>query len=179
VARGDSKVNPRKIISAHRHTYVDAQTGKRRWQDNATLEGVPAVIGVVCLTCDVRLSSGASTGLLTVSALLSVFLFTAMLQMSERAMEWADSRPPVGPETSAHAAYLEELAANSSYASLVCATAAVTFVVASGGSGWVLRVASAVGLALAAHLALVLVMVMKRVFLLTQDRLNRARTGTG
>jgi hypothetical protein len=179
VARGDAKVDPRKIIRAHRRTYVDAQTGKVRWQDYLTLEVAPVVAGAACLAFDVRLGASASTGLLTVAALLSAFLFTLMLQMSERAMDWADSRPAPGPDTSARAVYLEELAANAGYASLVCIAAAVTFVIASVGSGWVLRIASALGLALSAHLALVLMMVMKRVFTLTQDRLNRARTGTG
>lgn len=179
MARGDSKVDPGKIIRVHRRTYVDAQTGKGRWQDYLTLEIAPIIAGAACLTFDVRLGTGASAGLLTVTALLSVFLFTLMLQMSERAMDWADSHPQPGPDTSAHAIYLEELAANAGYASLVCITAAVTFVISDIGTGWVLRIASALGLALSAHLALVLMMVMKRVFTLTQDRLNRARTGTG
>jgi hypothetical protein len=158
---------------------VDAQTGKGRWQDYLTLEVAPVIVGAACLAVDVRLGAGASAGLLTVTALLSVFLFTLMLQMSERAMDWADSRPPPGPDTSAHAIYLEELAANAGYASVVCIMAAVTFVIAGVGSGWALRIASALGLALSGHLALVLMMVMKRVFALTQDRLNRARTGAG
>jgi len=178
VARGDSKADPRKIIHAHRRSYVDARTGKGRWQDYIILEVVPAAAGGVCLVLDVRLNSIASTGLLTVTALLSAFLFTLMLQLSERAMDWADSRPQPGPDTSSHATYLEELAANAGYASIVCIAAAVTFVIASVGTGWALRIASALGLALSAHLALVLMMVMKRVFALTQDRLNRARTGT-
>jgi hypothetical protein len=53
----------------------------------------------------------------------------------------------------------------------------VVFVVASIGTHWILRVSSALGLAIAANLVLVLMMVMKRVFALTQERLRRARTG--
>jgi amino acid permease len=92
-------------------------------------------------------------------------------------MDLADMRPERGPATSEHAVNLEELATNAAYASLVCISAAVVFVVASIGTHWVLRVSSGLGLALGAHLVLVLLMVMKRVFALTQERLRRARTG--
>jgi hypothetical protein len=59
---------------------------------------------------------------------------------------------------------------------LVSILAAIVYVFVSVSDGWLLRGASAVGLALAAHLVLVLFMVMKRVFTLTENRLNRART---
>jgi hypothetical protein len=177
VGRGDSKPDPRKIIRAQWRTYIDVHSGKTRWQDHLLLEGVPLAVFGGCLALDVRLGSAASAGLLTVAGLLSVFLFGVVVQMADRAIDLADSRPVPGPDTSAHAIYLEELAANASYASLVCITAAVVFVVASIGSHWVLRISSAIGLAIGAHLVLVLMMVMKRVFSLTQERLSRARTG--
>jgi hypothetical protein len=177
VARGDFKANPRNIVRAQRRTYVDARTGRSRWQDYATFEGVPLVVFALCVAFDVKLNSAASAGLLTVSGLLSVFLFGVVVQLSARAMDLADMRPERGPATSEHAINLEELAANAAYASLVCISAAVVFVVASIGTHWVLRISSALGLALGAHLVLVLLMVMKRVFALTQERLRRARTG--
>ena len=177
MSRGDSKPDPRKIIRAQWRTYIDVRSGRTRWQDHLLIEGAPLAVLAGCLALDVRLGSAASAGLLTVSGLLSVFLFGVVVQMATRAMELADSQPTPGPDTSAHAIYLEELAANASYASLVCITAAVVFVVASIGTHWVLRVSSAIGLAIGAHLVLVLMMVMKRVFSLTQERLNRARTG--
>jgi uncharacterized membrane protein len=100
-----------------------------------------------------------------------------MLQVSGRAMEWADSKPEPGQNTSEHAQYLEELAANAGYASLVCIVDAIIFVIAATASKQLLEAASGIGLALGAHLVLVLLMVMKRVFALTQERLVRARTG--
>lgn len=177
MGRGDSKADPQKIIRAQWHTYIDVRSGRTRWQDHLLLEGVPVAVLAGCLALDVRLGSAASAGLLTVSGLLSVYLFGVVVQMAGRAMDFADSRPVPGPDTSAHAIYVEELAANASYASLVCITAAVAFVVASIGTHWVLRVSSAIGLAIGAHLVLVLMMVMKRVFSLTQQQLNRARSG--
>ena len=155
------------------------RTGELRWQDRLTFDGFPVVVFGLIVGFDVQLDSGASAGLLTVTGLLSVFFFTVVLQLSARAMDLADDRPDPGPATSQHAIYLEELAANAAYASLVCIFAAVVFVVASISSHtpWVLRISSGLGLAIGAHLVLVLMMVMKRVFALTEERLRRARTG--
>ena len=177
MARGDSKPDPRKIIRAHRRTYIDVRTGKTRWQDYLLLDGVPLAVLAGCGSFGVTLGSTTSVGLLTVSGLLSVFLFGVVVQVAARAMELADQHPEPGPDTSAHAIYLAELAANAAYASLVCIAAAVVFVIASIGSHWVVRISSALGLALGTQLVMVLMMVLKRVFDLTVERLNRARTG--
>jgi len=177
VSPRNSKVDLTRLIVAHYRTYIDVQTGRRRWQDHFLLSVVPIGALAGCLVGDVRLATGASVGLLIVSGILSAFLFGVMLQVSERAMDWADSAPVPGRETSTHASYLSELAANSGYASLISILAAAVFVVASVSSGWVLRLSSAIGIAVAVHMVLVLMMVMKRVFALTEERLNRARTG--
>jgi hypothetical protein len=171
------KADPRGVLRAHRRTYIDVRTGTRRRQDVIGLEVIPVLVGIAVFFLKVKLPIGASVGLLTVAGLLSAFLFGVMLQVSERAMDWADAAPVPGPDTSAHATYLQELAANSGYASLICILTAAVFVVASVSSHWVLRIGTAVGLALALHMALILLMVMKRVYALTVERLNRARTG--
>lgn len=57
----------------------------------------------------------------------------------------------------------------------MCILAAIVFVVASIGTHWVLCVSTALGLALGVHL--VLMMVMKRVFALIENRLTHVRTG--
>jgi hypothetical protein len=177
VASGDFKADPRQIVRAHRRTYVNARTGRPRWQDRLAFEGTPIAVLALCLIFHVVLPAAASVGLLTVLGILGVLLFGLVVQLSAAALDLADSQPEPGPATSAHATYLEELAANASYASLTCILAAVVFVVASIGTHWVLRVSSALGLAISVHLLLVLMMVMKRVFALTQERLRRARTG--
>jgi hypothetical protein len=176
MATGDLKPDPRPIISAHHRTYINVATGQRRWQDYALLDGVPVVIAALLLWKNVDLATVASVGLLTVSGLLSAFLFGLMLQVADRAATWADSAPERGRATSDHATYLAELAANAGYASLVSILTSVAFVVASTSHGWVLRVAAALGLGLGSHLVLTLLMVMKRVFNLTLQRLRIART---
>ena len=53
------------------------------------------------------------------------------------------------------------------------------FVVVVVTTKWPHRAAAAIGLALGAHMVMVLLMVMNRVFAVTENRLIRARTGSG
>jgi hypothetical protein len=167
------------VISAHRKSLRDASTGSRRLQDSLFFEGVPVAAAGACILANVRLATGTSVGLLTTAGLLSAFLFGLMVQVLDRAATWAESNPEPGPETSWHARYLEELAANAGYASLISVVEAIVLVVASTTRGWPLRAFSGVGVGLGCHLSLTLLMVMKRVFSLTQERLRVARTGAG
>jgi hypothetical protein len=177
VVRGDFKADPRQIVRAHRRTYSDARTGRPRWQDRLAFEGVPLAVLGLCLGLRVELKPTASAGLLTVAGLLGALLFGVLVQVSGTAMGLADNQPEPGTATSQYAIFLEEIAANATYSSLICIVAAAIYVVASLGSGWVLLISSAVGLAVATHLVLMLMMVMKRMFAITQERLLRARTG--
>jgi hypothetical protein len=174
---GSSKANVWRIVQVHHRTYVDANTDKIRWQDIALLDLVPVASAGAAFWKNITLNPATCVGLLTVSGILAALLFGVMLQMSERALSWADSEPERGPATSSHATALEELAANAGYASLVCVLSAIAYVVGSVTHGLALRVSSAIGIGLGVHLVLILMMVMKRVFALTQERLNRARTG--
>jgi hypothetical protein len=174
---GSLKASPLRLIKAQWKTYVDANTGRIRWQDHVVFEGLPLVVLGICIWRDVHLGTTTATALLTATSLLGALLFGVMLQVSGRAMDWADTKPTPSEETSFHAKYLEELAANAGYASLVCIVDAMVFVVAATASKQLLEAASGIGLALGTHLILVLLMVMKRVFALTQERLTRARTG--
>lgn len=176
MARGDLKADPRPIISAHHRTYINVNTGRARWQDYALLDGLPLGITGLLIWKNIQLNAIASVGLLTVAGLLSAFLFGLMLQVADRATTWADSAPERGQATSDHATYLAELAANAGYAALVSIVAAIAFVVASTSHGWLLRIAAALGLGLGSHLVLTLLMIMKRVFNLTLQRLRIART---
>jgi magnesium-transporting ATPase (P-type) len=177
VAKGDFKADPRQIIRANWRTYRDARTNRASVRDWLIFGGLPIAVCVVCLIFKVQLSSAASVGLLTVAGLLGTLLFGVLVELAKRAMDMTDEPPQPGRATSQDAIFIEELSANTAYASLMCIFAAIVFVVASFGTLWVARVSSALGLALGVHLVLVLMMVMKRVFALIQDRLTRARTG--
>jgi hypothetical protein len=165
-----------RLVRAHYKTYLDASTGKQRWQDHFLFEGLPLALLAACLIVGVTLPTGASVGLLTVAGLLSAFLFGVMLQISERAMDWSDNKPDRSEDTSEHAFFLEEIAANAGYASVISIITSGVFVAASVTVHTDPTILTAVGLAFALHLALIMFMVLSRVFALTQDRLARART---
>jgi hypothetical protein len=108
-----------------------------------------------------------------------------MLNIAQRAMEWADSGPEADTITVSRANLLEELAANAGYAALVCLAALVAFTVAAvdstvadpNGDSLTGFIASVAGFALAGHLIVTLLMVMKRVYAVTVSSLDRVRSG--
>ena len=171
------KADPSRLVRAQYATLVDARNGRPLASDYVVFLAIPAGITVYCLLQRVRLPAAASGGLLTVAGLLSAFLFGVMLQISQRALDWADTGPTPSKQTSDHATFLGELAANSGYAALVSFVAAGLFVVAAVTTKTWLLWFSSVGLGVMAHLAFVLLMVIRRVFALTEERLNVAATG--
>jgi hypothetical protein len=179
MGQGDLKANPWVIVRAQRKTYVNAVTRRVKPSDILVLEIFPVVGGALLLLADVTLNTAAAAGMLTAAGIFSALLFGLMLQISERAMEWADKNPTPGPETSRHATFLTELAANAGYTSLTAIVLVGVLVAVAVSSGWTLRVFSAVALGLSIHLVLLIFLVMRRVFVLTEDRLRRARTGAG
>jgi hypothetical protein len=170
------KADLRNLIRSHYGTYVIDRTGKPSWQDYGIFTGLPIALAVGCGVASVTLPEGTQIALLTVSSLLSVFLFGVMLQIADRAMGWADAKPERGARTARQATLLEELAANAGYASLTCVATAVAFVVVSVTKGDAQIVFSALSLGLALHMLLMLTLVMNRLFTLTQARLIDART---
>jgi hypothetical protein len=177
VTNDAGKASLRTIVRAHRKTYVSGRTGRPRRRDYLTFEIVPLVAAAACGWIRLKLPAAASGGLIAVAAFLSVFLFTVVVSLWSRAGDLADTAPKPSAEVTRQTKDLEDLAANSAYASVVCILASAVFVVAAVSSRWVLIVSSAVGLGLGVHLFLVLSMVMKRVFVQTQANLLRVSTG--
>jgi hypothetical protein len=172
------KASPLTFVRAQFATYVDDRTGKQRWQDHLLFHGAPLVTFAVLGWLKVSLPTIASVGIVTVAGFMSAFLFGAMLQVSQRALDWLDEKPTPGENTTEHAEYLRQLAGNTGYASLVSIATAAVFVAASAAETADLKALFAeLGFALVAHLTLVLLMVMNRVLALTEDRLIQAETG--
>jgi hypothetical protein len=129
--------------------------------------------------------SGSVGDLLAAVALLAAFLFALLVQISERAAEWADEHPPPGSRTSRHATLLEELAVNTAYAAVIAALVALGLVAYDVNIGldrwvslvWPRRVLASAILAGLLHLLVSMALVLRRVLLLTQIRLRAARTG--
>lgn len=170
------KADPTRVISAHYATLVDDRTGRPMIGDFALFLGAPVLVGGYCVLQSVKLPSGASVGLLTVSGLMSALFLGVMLQISQRAMDFADAHRTPSADVTDQAEFLRQIAASSGYASLVSFLASGLFVVASATSKTVLICFSAIGLAVLVHLAVMLLMVIRRVFAITEQRLNVAQT---
>jgi uncharacterized membrane protein YhaH (DUF805 family) len=172
------KAGPWQLIRAHYRTLVFFPTGERRRRDYLLFWGVPGIAFVACMAIGVALPGAASAGLLTTAGILSAFFFGVVLQVAERALDWADKAPTPGPDTTWQAEFLKEIAANAGYASLVSILTASVFAAAIVAQKSVSdTLFSSLGIALGIHLALLLSMVLARVFALIEDRLTDAETG--
>jgi hypothetical protein len=172
------KANPWKLIQDHYRTLRDYRTDQVRRRDWVLFLGLPGVIFAGCCALGLRLPEGASIGLLTTAGVLTAFFFGVMLQIAQRALDWADGHPKVGPETSWQARFLQEIAANAGYATLISILVAGVFVAALIATNPTLSIVlSSLGVALSVHLALMLAMVLTRVYALATNRLTNARVG--
>lgn len=173
------KANPWQLIRAHYGTLVAYPSGNRSNMDYALFWGLPALVFIVCLALGATLPEGASMALLTTAGVLAAFFFGVMLQLAQRAMDWAEKRPEPGADTTWQAQFLQQIAANAGYAGLISLLVATVFVgVLMATAQWLLVGLSSFGLALAIHLALLVAMVLTRIYALTTDRLLNAETGT-
>lgn len=169
------KANPWKLIRAHYGTFVFYPSGDRSNWDYVLFWGLPAGVAILCLALGASLPEGASMALLTTAGVLTAFFFGVMLQIAQRAMEWAESGPSPGEDTTWQAQFLKQIAANAGYACLVSIVAATVFVgVLIATAQWLLVGLSAVGIGLAIHLGLLLALVLTRIYALTADRLLKA-----
>lgn len=93
---------------------------------------------------------------------MATLLFSAFIQLSQRVKSLVDT----GERSRAYAdekEFLGEAGSNAGYASLVALAASFFFAVSAGVHGVAGLVASSVGLAMAAYLVMLFLMVLKRV----------------
>jgi hypothetical protein len=172
------KALPRDLVASHYATLRNEKSGKWNRADYAVTLAIPAASAIASFACDLKLGEGAINGLIAVAGIFGAFLFGAMLQVAQRALEWADTAPKRSPETSRHARYLKEIVANAGYASLVCVALVVVFLAVTFVSGdLALRLLTALGIGMFVHVLAVLLIVSSRVYLVTVERLRKARTG--
>lgn len=174
------KVNPRPIVVAHLATLVDATTEKVRFTDYVVLYALPIGVAAVAAwrVSDLKIGEGLAAALLAVAGLFGAFLFQLSIQLMNQAATWADTQPTPSSTTSRYANLMGGLAANTAYACLVSIISAAVLIAAAvsvDGVGETAIVAVAIGLLV--HLGLTLLMILRRVFLLSQMRLLAARTG--
>jgi hypothetical protein len=175
--RHDSKIDPTPIVRAHFGTFTDGADRLRR-RDLVEQVVLPIAAGTIAWWFGAEISATTALGALTLAGLFSAFLFGLSIQLLDRSATWADTKPDPGPSTSSYANLLAEMSANAGYASLVAAIAAAAcLAVAITSTGWQERVLAATVVTLLVHLGTTLLMVARRTYLLTAERLLRARTG--
>jgi preprotein translocase subunit SecG len=177
------RANPWKLIQAHYRTLRDAETGKSRWRDYALFLGFPAGVYVLCIFLGTELPPEASAGLLTATGVLAAFFFGVVLQVAQRAMDLADQTyepKSVKPDKATYwqIEFLKEIAASAGYACLISVlAAAVSLAALAATSKWLVVVFCSLSIALGVHLALLLTMVLSRVYALIVRRLRTAKVG--
>lgn len=171
------KANPWRLIRAHYATLVDNRNGRPRVRDYLAFVGIPAAVFAAGWAEGVDLSKTASVGLLTVAGLMAAFFFGALLQVAMRAVSWADERPDPSRAVTRHADFLGQLAANAGYSALVAVSTAGSSLLTTVTGGTAHTILSALSVGLAVHLVLMLLMVIVRIFGLTQERLRHVHTG--
>lgn len=172
-----SRLNPRPIIAGHLATLRDPNTGFRL-RDITEQFLLPLVVGAAAAICGIKVSGTTAAALLTLAGIFAAFFFQLSVQLLDRAAAWAESDPQPGPETTRYALLLEDLSANTTYAALIAALAAIAaLAVGISNAGWPERLCAGIAGAMLVHLATTLFLVATRVFLLTRARLNAARAG--
>ena len=156
--------SPFRLIRGHYKSFEDPRDGKVRGRVAAEFVIPPMVAGALSVLLGVKMPSGASVGLLTVAGLLSAFMFGVVLQVSERAMDWADSQPERSKANTEHALFLQEIAGNAGYAAVVSIATAIVFAIATVADKALLIAATAVGIALFVHMVQLMILIMDRVY---------------
>lgn len=173
----EGKADPRPIIAAHVRTLRTASDGQSRPIDCLVMYAFPVVAAGTAAVAGTTFDGTLVAGLLTVAGLAGAFLFSLMVQLLETITTWADSQPAPGARRTRQAALYEQLAANAAYAALIAfVTAGVLVFTAVTSSAWLERTLTAVSSGFLVHFALTVLMVMRRVFLLSVGRVNEART---
>jgi hypothetical protein len=173
VTRASGKVSPLPIIEGHYRTLVDARTGRVHKTDYFVQAGIPVVVGALAVwrIDDLHIGVALAGALAALAGLMGAFLFQLSIQLLTQIAQWADSAPDHGVATSRYGVLLEELSANTAYAcviAIVCAACLVGSAVAE--AGWPERLLAGLSIGLLGHLALTLLMVLRRVFLLSQEK---------
>lgn len=175
---GDSRLNPWPIVSGHFATFDRPRPGPTG-ADLLEQLIFPLLCGTFSTVCSVKLSETAAAGIVAMTGVLSAFGFQLAVHLLDRAATWSDSRPRPGSDTSQYASLVEELSANTIYASFVSAVSAMAALAAGFvNGGWPERLLVGFLAILLSHLLVTMMLVMTRVYLLTKAQLNNARTGS-
>lgn len=164
-----SKASLSGVIRDHRSSYTHAATGQRLPADHLLFEGLPVATAALALGFGADMGPALTGALVALVALLSfmsfiAFIFTGGLVLRLPAqLAMVDATPA---ESSRRRQFLEEVLANTAYAT-VAGVACLVVLAAGLGPGELWR-ADGLALGLVVHVLLIGAMVMKRLMALGQ-----------
>ena len=152
--------------------------GSPHLRDYLGLLVMPMALGLIAAIAGVTISGTTAAALATVTGILAAFFFQLSVQLLNRAAELAHSNPEPNRQTSEYAVLLMTLSANTLYSALVSVSAVVAALLAEiVSNGWSETALVYITITITAHLLWTMLLVISRVFHLTRERLNVARTG--
>ena len=173
-----SHISPRMIVTEHVRALAGSDD-RLSPLDLVRQYLLPVAIGGAAVTWgDATINVNTAAALLTVGGIFAAFTFQLALGIHTQALAYASERPEPGERTSKRSEALRMLAANAGYASLVSMLASI----AALGAGIVERgvpesIAVGATITVFVHLSIVLLLVLRRVFLDTQNTLTQISTG--
>jgi hypothetical protein len=175
--QGDSKISPWPYVQSHLATLKHDDGYRRR--DLAEHFVLPGLVGAGALLARLSTSGGTAAAVVGLAGIFAAFLFQLAIGVLERAAEWSESDTTPSSKATDYGILLAELSANASYASLVSGAVAIVAVAAAiAQKGWVEHLWTALLIAGGCHMAVTLLMVLQRVFLLTRARISSVQTGS-
>lgn len=177
-----SKLSLAEIWRDHHSTLIHAQTGRRRPGDYLVLYGPAAFVsgGLVASELwdkdSVRFGGGSVDGMLAASGLLAAFFFGLSVTMLDKSIDFDLSAPDVTPAVVERAERMQEVAANTAFASIVAGVTTALLVLAVTVD-WCSDIAASLAVGGMATILTTGAMVLRRVYSETKDRLRNVRTG--
>lgn len=177
-----SKLSLAEIWRDHHATLVDVRTGSSRPADYGALY-LPGILSAGALFVSemfdgnrIAFAGGALDGMLAAAGLLAAFFFGLSVTLLDKAMDFDLSRPSATPAAVERSTRMQQVAANTAFASLIAGLTTAVLVVAIT----VHDLADIAGSLAVGGMVTVLTtgaLVLRRVYNETKDRLRNVRTG--
>lgn len=172
-----SKFSPLAIVRDHYATYYSYRT--KRTSRGDYLGSILVPLAVMVLASAFGFSPSNTTSLLLGIAMATTIVLTALVStvFVPNTLAAIDRRFGRGPERSQRCILLKELLANVSYTGLTAIGSIIIIFIAASSSGITKSYSSDIAIALSVHTLMILMMVFKRHYLMTQSSIVTVMTG--
>lgn len=172
----DSKFSPLSVVRDHYATYYSYRSHRVGGSDFVLTLFVPLIF--LDVASSLRLSLASASALLLGIALTGILITTILVAIVfvPSALSAASKQLDHRPALSQRCILLEELLANASYAALATIVALILLVTVPSTHGTAKSILSTFVLTASLHATIVLMMVVKRYYLVTKASIVEART---